>query len=65
MSATPDVEATRPSPREPRPVHPLLALVIAVTIAVGAGVLAGWAAAATILIAILGLFTAYRGANLP
>ncbi len=52
------VENSRfPSPPDPkRQVHPLVALSLAISAALGAGLLAGWEAAVTVLCAVLGFF---------
>ena len=67
MSVTPpDEHAYPPSPPDPpetHDVHPLLALFLAVILASTAGILVGWEAAVTVLIAVLGLFVAYRSSK--
>ncbi|WP_194829245.1 hypothetical protein [Nocardia sp. XZ_19_231] len=60
MSVTPTRENSYPQPPESPDNHPLLALGLAVALATAAGVLVGWEAAVTVLVAVLGLFVAYR-----
>ncbi len=62
MSVTPPPEISQPNPPDPhaaRGIHPLVALSLAVSIATAVGLLAGWVAAAPILLEILRLFAVY------
>src|SRR5688500_13424675 len=67
VSVTPPDEQAYPSgppdPPERDSVHPLLALLLAVLLASTAGILVGWETAVTVLIAVLGLFVAYRSSR--
>lgn len=63
MSVTPHNENSDPSPPESPGDHPLPALVLAVSLATTSAVLVGWEAAVSVLIAVLGLFVAYRNAR--
>ncbi|MFE7721904.1 hypothetical protein ACFU44_22995 [Nocardia rhizosphaerihabitans] len=49
-----------PDPPESPEVDPLLALALAVALSTAAGVLVGWEAAVTVLVAVLSLFVADR-----
>ncbi|MFD4439288.1 hypothetical protein ACFWPK_05860 [Nocardia sp. NPDC058519] len=60
MSLTPTSENAYPRPPESPGNHPLLALGLAVALGTAAGVLVGWEAAVTVLVAVLGFFVAYR-----
>lgn len=51
------------SPEDP-PVHPLVVVAFAVSVATAVGLLAGWTAAADVLLAILALFShPHRGSD--
>ncbi|TDP28217.1 hypothetical protein [Nocardia ignorata] len=63
MSVTPTSENSYPLPPESPGNHPLLALGLAVALATAGGVLVGWEAAVTVLVAVLGLFVAYRNSS--
>lgn len=65
MSVTPTIDSRDPNPPEPsgHEVHPLIALSVAVSLAVPVGLLAGWPAAVTVLLAILGLFVRSRNGS--
>lgn len=46
--------SSRPSEPDPqRPVHPLIAMMLAISLAVAIGLLGGWDAAATVLASVL------------
>jgi hypothetical protein len=49
-----------PDPPESPEVDPLLALALAVALSTAAGMLVGWEAAVTVLVAVLSLFAAAR-----
>lgn len=63
MSVAPTSVNSDPCPPESPSDHPLLVVVLAISLATAAGVLVGWEAAVGVLIAVLGLFTAYRNAK--
>ncbi|MGW5569691.1 hypothetical protein ACWEVD_00705 [Nocardia thailandica] len=60
MSVTPTSKNAYPRRPEPPDDDPLAALALAVALAIAAGALVGWEAAVTVLVAVLGLFVAYR-----
>lgn len=57
MSLTVKPDNPQPPAEPPRSeIHPLVVLSLALSLAVGTGFLAGWAAAVTVLLAVLALF---------
>jgi thiosulfate reductase cytochrome b subunit len=61
MSLTSKPDSPHPHPADPKPdLHPLVVLSLAVSLAVATGLLAGWPAGVSVLVAVLGLFARSR-----
>jgi hypothetical protein len=62
LTSRPDITQPPADPKGPD-IHPLVVLALAVSLAVGAGVVAGWPAGVSVLLAVVGLFARHRNGS--
>lgn len=65
MSVTPTTDTPNPQPSDPKGpnVYPFVVLALAVSLAATAGLLAGWPAGVTVLLAVISLLAGGRGGS--